>query len=220
MIDLSSCSFFAGLQNPRIIELFSSVHHQIKQYEVDEIIAYSGDDCNSLLIVMTGEVVAEMLNFDGRSIKIEAIAAPNTLAEAFVFGNQNLFPVTIIAKTKTSILSIPRDELVKLFQMESAILQNYLDAISNRTQFLSSKMRFLAFKTIKAKLSSYLLKLAGTKLKTISMPMTQENLAGFFGVARPSLARALAELQLEGAISINRKEITIIDRSVLLGYLE
>src|ERR1035437_3625059 len=124
MLDLSSCSFFAGLPNERIIELFSAIHHQIKQYEVDDIIAYGGDICNDLLIIIKGEVVAEMSNFDGRSIKIEEIVAPNTIAEAFVFGNQNVYPVTIIAKSKSSILSIPKQELLKLFQMESTILRN------------------------------------------------------------------------------------------------
>ena len=219
MYNLSTSTLFTGLTNEQITALFSSVHHQIKHYNVDEIIAYAGDICNVLLIIEAGEVVAEMTNFDGRSIKIEEISAPNTLAEAFVFGEQNFFPVTIIAKTKCSILSIPKDELLKLFQNQDVVLTNYLNSISNRTQFLTAKMRFLTFKTIKGKLSSYILKLSGNNIKIITMPMTQENLAGFFGVARPSLARALAELQDEGAITINRKEITIVDKAILLAYI-
>jgi len=219
MFNLSTCSLFVGLSDVQIDSLFEKIHHQVKHYKTNDIIAFGGDVCDSLLTLVSGEVVAEMSNFDGRSIKIEEILAPNTLAEAFVFGNQNMFPVTIIAKTNCSILSIQKDELLKLFQMQSEILRNYLNSISNRTQFLTSKMRFLTFKTIKGKLSSYILKLSGNTLKTISMPMTQENLAGFFGVARPSLARALSELQDEGAISINRKEITIIDKLILLAYI-
>ena len=80
-------------------------------------------------------------------------------------------------------------------------------------------MRFLAFKTIKGKLSSYILKLAQNTYKTVTMPVTQENLAGFFGVARPSLARALSQLQDEGAIEIKRKEITIKNKSILMAYI-
>ena len=219
MTNISSCSLFVGLSDVQISTLFETIHHQVKQYHNNDVIAYGGDTCTSLLILIRGEVVAEMSNFDGRSIKIEEIAAPNTLAEAFVFGEQNFFPVTIIAKTNASILSIPADELLKLFQMESVILRNYLHSISNRTQFLTSKMRFLTFKTLKGKLSSYILKLSENNSRTVVIPMTQENLAGFFGVARPSLARALAELQDEGAIEINRKEITIVDKTILLGYV-
>jgi len=219
MYKLSTSSLFIGISDTKIEEMLSQIHHQVKHYAVDDVIVCGGDVCNALLIVVEGNVIAEMINFDGRSIKIEELSAPNTLAEAFVFGDQNVFPVSVIAKTKCSILSIPSDELLKLFQLQEVVLHNYLNSISNRTQFLTSKMRFLTFKTIKGKLSSYILKLAGQTLKTIILPMTQENLAGYFGVARPSLARALAELQDEGAISINRKEIVIIDRSILLAYV-
>lgn len=219
MYKLSTCSLFGGVFDVKIEEMLSQIHHQVKQYAVDDVIVCGGDICNALLIVVEGNVVAEMTNFDGRSIKIEELQAPSTLAEAFVFGEQNVFPVTIIARSKCSILSISSDELLKLFQLNEVVLRNYLHAISNRTQFLTSKIRFLTFKTIKGKLSSYVLKLAGQTLKTIVLPMTQENLAGYFGVARPSLARALAELQDEGAILINRKEITIVDRSILLAYV-
>ena len=219
MHDLTRCSLFSGLSNTQISELISNIHHQVKQYQSDDVIAYGGDLCNALLIVVRGDIVAEMSNFDGRSIKIEEISAPSTLAEAFVFGDQNLFPVTILAKTNCSILIIPRDELLKLFQEQPLTLRNYLDSISNRTQFLTSKMRFLAFKTIKGKLSSYILKLAQNTYKTVTMPVTQENLAGFFGVARPSLARALSQLQDEGAIEIKRKEITIKNKSILMAYI-
>jgi len=179
MHDLTRCSLFSGLSNTQISELISNIHHQVKQYQSDDVIAYGGDLCNALLIVVSGDIVAEMSNFDGRSIKIEEISAPSTLAEAFVFGEQNLFPVTILAKTNCSILIIPRDELLKMFQEQPQTLHNYLNSISNRTQFLTSKMRFLAFKTIKGKLSSYILKLAKNTDKTVTMPVTQENLAGF-----------------------------------------
>ena len=39
----------------------------------------------------------------------------------------------------------------------------------------------------------------------------QSELAEFFGVARPSLARSLSEMVQEGIISINKKEYKILD---------
>ncbi len=217
--NIVNCPLFQGVSTVAITGLFETIHHQIKHYEPDEIIIYGNTPCNDLPIVVNGCVTAEMVNFDGRTIKIEEILAPNTLAEAFVFGNQNVYPVNVVAKTECRVMFIQRDELLKLFQLNTQILQNYLDAISNRTQFLTSKMRFLTFKTIKGKLASYILKLSVNNTSNIVLPMTQENLAGFFGVARPSLARALAELQDEGAIKINRREITISNRSILVGYV-
>jgi len=52
------------------------------------------------------------------------------------------------------------------------------------------------------------------------LPLSQKELAEFFGVARPSLARALGELEKEEIITVNRREIQIIDRNRLIKIIE
>jgi len=49
------------------------------------------------------------------------------------------------------------------------------------------------------------------KTNIITLDKNQTELAKFFGVTRPSLARILHEMEEEGLISINRKEIQILD---------
>ena len=57
-----------------------------------------------------------------------------------------------------------------------------------------------------------MLNLLKDNMKSIELPLSQKELAEFFGVARPSLARALGELEKEGIIEVKRREIKIIDR--------
>ncbi len=45
--------------------------------------------------------------------------------------------------------------------------------------------------------------------------MTQNDLADFFGVARPSVGRALGEMEEEGIIEARGKNIRIIDKKRL-----
>ena len=214
------CSLFLQMSDKEVDAAIQSVHHQVKKFQPGETIVRINDECTRLMIVTSGSVVAEMVHFDGRSIRIEDIHAVSTLAEAFVYGNHNKYPVTVTAITECSVLSIDRDELLKLFGTNEKILRNYLNAISNRTQMLTEKIMFLSFKTIKGNIASYLLKLDESGRGDVSLPMTQENMAGYFGVARPSLARAMSELQDEGAIIVNRREVKITDRSILLAYID
>jgi len=44
---------------------------------------------------------------------------------------------------------------------DNALLVNFLDMISNRSQFLSEKIKFLNFKTIKGKLVNFIMLKAG-----------------------------------------------------------
>jgi CRP-like cAMP-binding protein len=96
--------------------------------------------------------------------------------------------------------------------MNNTMLVNFLDMISNRSQFLSEKIKFLSFKTIKGKLAHFILQKAGNDLSSVVLGMTQNELAEFFGVARPSVARALHDLEVEGYIEAKSRNIKIIDK--------
>jgi CRP-like cAMP-binding protein len=87
--------------------------------------------------------------------------------------------------------------------------------ISNRSQFLSEKIKFLNFKTIKAKLAHLILQKAGKDGTKVILDMTQNDLAEFFGVARPSVARAIHEMEEDGLLIAERKNIKIIDKKGL-----
>jgi CRP-like cAMP-binding protein len=186
---------------------------------VGELIAFSGDQINFLMLVLQGSVKGEMVDFSGKVIKIDDIPAPQVLAAAFLFGKENRFPVNIIANEKTTIFYIPTVEFVKLLQSEMQILLNYLEVISNIARFLSEKIKFLSFKTIKGKIAQYILKLAGENLDKIELPVPQQILAEMFGVTRPSLARGLGELVQEGIIQVERRDIHILDRQKLMDLL-
>jgi CRP-like cAMP-binding protein len=165
-----------------------------------------------LLIVQQGSVKAEMNDYSGKTIKIEDLAAPQPLASAFLFGSENHFPVTVSATSDVDIVSIPKPEFVKLLQMNSLILNNYLNTISTRAQFLSQKLKFLSFKTIRQKIAHYLLEKAGDRLQTVEIHQSQGQLAEMFGVTRPSLARTLGEMSQEGLIETDRRYIKILDK--------
>jgi CRP-like cAMP-binding protein len=53
----------------------------------------------------------------------------------------------------------------------------------------------------------------------INLPSTQQELADLFGVARPSVARALGELEKEGIIVSRNRIVKILEMSRLLQYL-
>ena len=135
------------------------------------------------------------------------------MATAFLFGKENQFPVTVSANTEVEIVSVPKSEFVKLLQLNSLILNNYLNTISSRAQFLSQKLKFLSFKTIRQKIAHYLLEMAGDRLQTVEIPQSQGQLAEMFGVTRPSLARALSEMIQDGLIETDRRFIKILDKS-------
>jgi len=202
---LTKCPVFKGIPWNKVEKLIKHIHYQIKSYSKDDVVAIAGDPISHLYIVLSGSVKGEMIDYSGKTIKIEDIEAPRPLATAFLFGSENKFPVTVSANNDVKMLAVPISEFLKLLQMDMEILKNYLNSISSRTQFLSQKLHFLSFKTIKEKVAHFLLQKAGERLHSIELKNTQQQLADLFGVTRPSLARVLAEMQREKLIIIEKK---------------
>ena len=218
---LEYCPLFRGLQAEEIEQLFQRIQYQVKKYRVDELIAVSGEKIESQMIVIEGSVKGEMMDFTGKTIKIEDIHSPRPLAPAFLFGKNNKYPVNITANEKVTLLIIPRLSFVKMMQYNEEVLNNFLSIISNRAQFLSNKIKFLSFQSIKGKLAHYLLQQLEHKVSdVVVLDKSQVQLAELFGVARPSLGRAIKELDREGVIVSRAKEVRIVDRARLSAYMK
>jgi CRP-like cAMP-binding protein len=208
---LKNCNLFFGLEEADIENIMSSINYQIRKYRKDDIIALSGDTIINQLLIVEGSAKGEMIDFTGKTIKIEDIESPRPLAPAFLFGNSNRYPVNIVANNSVLIISIHKTEFIKLLTISEKVLSNYLNIISNRAQFLSGKLKFLSFHSIKGKLAHYILAISTrTTSAAIHLDVTQSELAELFGVARPSLARAIRDLDRDGIIKARGRDIEIL----------
>jgi CRP-like cAMP-binding protein len=125
----------------------------------------------------------------------------------------------VVATNEVTTLIIPVESLLLLFRASPKLLSNYLDAISNRAQFLSERLWFMSFKTIREKIASYILSLSGPDNNPIILSKNQRELSEFFGVTRPSLSRTFARLKKDNILRYDRKKIVIIDRKKLSAIL-
>jgi CRP/FNR family transcriptional regulator, dissimilatory nitrate respiration regulator len=209
-VKLNEIPLFREVEEIELERLFSFIVFQRKSFPSGSLIVSQGEECNRLFILTEGTVKGEMTSSNGKSLKIEDMEAPSILASAFLFGRKNIFPVNIISLTEIKFMVIPKGELLKLFQMNQQILQNFLSMISSRAQFLLDKLRFHSFKSLKAKLAFFLINEAGDN-QSFKLKHSQQDLAELFGVARPSVGRAFLLLQEEGVIDIRYKQVEILD---------
>lgn len=218
---LKDCTLFRGMSQKEISVLLSGHMGRIKKYAKGTLIAQSGDEVSSLQILLQGSVKGEMIDFTGKVIKIEDIVPPRPLAPAFLFGSRNSYPVNITSAEDTMILAFPREFFLQMLQESEGLLVNFMDIISSRGQFLSNKIKFLSFTTIKGKLAEYFLDLSRqTGSKSFVFPHSQSQLSELFGVARPSIGRAIGELNSEGIIRTEGKRVVIVDHHGLTTYLK
>ncbi len=218
-IDLSACPICSSLNIESQEDFLLDLKCSIKAYSKNELIIRQGDICDALYMLMSGSVKTEMITENGSLLGIEIIKAPRPLAPAFLFSDNNHFPVDVTTLEEVEIMRIPKEEIMRLMMTNPDFMKQFLTHNSNRTQFLTNRLQLLSIKTIKGKLAHFLLEQATDNKKTFTLNRNQTEMADFFGVARPSLARSLSEMVQEGIISINKKEFTILDTKRLRDLL-
>ncbi len=191
----------------------------IKSFPKNDVVFRQGDLCDALNILMSGSVKTEMITENGNIMGIEIIKAPRPLAPAFLFSSNNRFPVDVITLEEVEILRIPKNEVVRLMTLRPDFMQQFLTHNANRTQFLTNRLQLLSIKTIKGKIAHFLLEQADEYGDTFVLNRNQTELADFFGVARPSLARSISEMIQDGIITYAKREYKILDYKKLKELL-
>ena len=215
---IGQSTVFTGVQEEDVREILDGTIYHLKSFTKGDMIAQAGTQCKHARIILAGKVAGEMMDLSGKILKIEDLFPSKMIAPAFLYGKRKAFPVNVIAYEDSCIWQMHRDDFSKLLQKDVRLLDNFLNAISNRAQFLSEKIRFLSFPTLRAKLAFLFIQNSEGK-ETFKLPMTHQQISELFGVARPSLTREIRLMNNDGLISSDRDQIKIMDLKALKNFL-
>lgn len=218
---LSECELFSSLPEEQIDNLLTGSHGRIRKYTKDTVILFQGDIYKDLLVVLDGVVSSEISNTSGKRVKLENFHRSSAIAPGIIFSIDNTLPVTIMADSDCSLLSISKDTIISILQSNRTCLINYLGILGDKVNILAEKIRMFQFNSIQQKIASYLLNLYNNQESdNLIIPYTREDLADFFGVARPSLSRELSRMSDAGIIAIDGKKIQILKKTALKYLLD
>lgn len=190
--ELYDFSLFDGCHRAHIEQFLQQTSSRITTYRKGDIIAIQGTPCLSLMLLCAGQLSARMINDEGKEITIEMLKAPEVLAPAFVYGSENLFPVTLEAETEVRIWTLSKEHFLDLMETDKNVLRNFLQLISDRSVFLSRKLNEFALQNLNERIINH--------LERHGQIQNIQEVASIMGVARPSLSRAISLLINEGKI--------------------
>ncbi|EKQ50253.1 MULTISPECIES: Crp/Fnr family transcriptional regulator [unclassified Clostridium] len=207
---LDGNEFFKDLNSDEIKNLISNISYTLKTYKKGEIIANEEDECTSLGFVLEGIVEIQRIYLSGKQIILKRLNNGDVFGEALVFSKKSKYPSTVLAFTECSILYISKADILRLCTSDERVLGNFMSALSNKIFMLNSKIKTIAFKSIKHKVINYILEQAKMqKSKTIKLKDSKEEIASSLGIPRPSLSRELMNLRDLNFIDFDRNTIKI-----------
>ena len=211
---LTKCPLFAGMAPVEIEIAMAGVTYSIVNYDSHDIYALTGMPCKTLDIVIRGVLVCRMSSLSGKQVEVSRLHEGNLVAPAFILGKDTNMPVGVETDTDVTVLRMQKTVFHHLIGTHEQIRDNFIRVLSDINAFLTHRMRILTLFTVKEKVAYLLLELAGEQgSNVIHLSQSRQEIADSFGIQKFSLLRVLADFAKAGAIKINGREVTILDRS-------
>jgi len=184
------------------------------------IIALEGDICNSLGIVMAGELEVQKHYASGKVVTLAKLNRGKTFGEAIAFSETNIYPATIVASKGSIIIYISKKDIIAMCSAYPKVLNNFMRLLSSKILLLNRKIKELSFETLRQKISNYLLSQYEIQKTTeLTLPISRKDLAEHLGVQRPSLSREFINMKEDGLIDFNKRLVQIKDLDGLKDIL-
>lgn len=177
----------------------------IKNLKKGNVLFYENDKCESIGIVVTGQVSIVSYLADGKEIIY------NTLKENEIFGNNLVFSTdpyykgNIIVDIDSKIAIIKKDDLLKLLESNQSFLEEYLKVQSNFTKSLNNRIKLLSIDSAEERFYFYM-----HEHKNVIKYVSISNLAKQLYLKRETLSRLISKLEKQKKINKKDKYITLI----------
>lgn len=213
---LIACPLFRGMSKEEHDAFLERNNNEIVKFEKGETVVRQGDTIRSLYLLVEGVVRTQMITREGNILEIDLLEAVMPLASAFIYASNNKFPVDVICMEPCTFLKISKSAWLEEMVHNEKLLMNFLTLNSNMTVFLSQKIQMISLKSLRHKLSVFLLEKTTPEKNYFILKRSRTQLAEYFGVQRPSLARTIKELEDEKVIMTSGRVVTILERNKLL----
>lgn len=213
---LIACPLFRGMSKEEHDAFLERNNNEIVKFEKGETVVRQGDTIRSLYLLVEGVVRTQMITREGNILEIDLLEAVMPLASAFIYASNHKFPVDVICMEPCTFLKISKLAWLEEMVHNEKLLMNFLTLNSNMTVFLSQKIQMISLKSLRHKLSVFLLEKTTPEKNYFILKRSRTQLAEYFGVQRPSLARTIKELEDEKVITTSGRVVTILERNKLL----
>lgn len=191
-------------------------------FEPGQAIFSRGDAGNEMYLVARGRVRLSVLTNDGRELSFAHIEPPSIFGELAVFdGRPRSADATAV--NKVVALSLSKAAFTRLLRQKPEVGEAAIRFLSGRLRDADEQLEAIALHPIEARLARFFLAAARQKdpeakagKVSVSLPISQSELALLVGASRPKVNAALALLESEGAIE-RRGAIVVCNIEGLTG---
>ena len=194
-----------------------------KTFKATEYITHEGHEYNGIGIVLSGQVTITKTNEAGERIIMSQLTKGGLFGEMIAFSSVNQWPASVIAKENSLIMWMTPDAILNHCERmcigHKQLMLNMLHIVSNKALGLNRKLNYLSIKSMRGKLSKFLMEeYSRQSMNLFQIEFNRNELAEFLHVSRPSMSRELSRMKDERIIDYHQSTFKILDIEQLSDY--
>lgn len=218
---LANSPLFSGLGDDELARVLLSC--QVRRYTKGDLIFRAGEPCDAFFMVMTGRVKLFLLSPAGQEKVVEIIGPGQSFAEALVFLDKP-YIVSAQALADAMLVSVSKQGIIREIQQDARLALHMLAGLSKRLHGLVQDVEAYALSSGLQRLIGFLLRdvvanpTEVPNTATICLPASKATIASRLSLSPEYFSRVLHELESAQLITIDRREIQILDVQKLMAF--
>ncbi len=219
---LSVLPLFGDMQ-PSELQALAQQGCQLHRMGRGETVFRVGQTCDAFHVVVTGQVKLYALSPSGAEKVIELVGPGNSFGEALMFTDR---PHIVNAQTLSEclLLSISKAAVMEEIAREPRFALRMLAGVSRRLHGLIRDVESYCLHSGIQRVIGFLLSeqdeddCVPADTLTVSLPVSKATIASRLSLTPEYFSRVLHELEAEGLIQIDRRDIRILNTRSLASY--
>ena len=199
---------FQGISETELKRMLGCAKFNYKKYHKGDVIFRQDESVENFYVLLKGrESIAKHLISGKKNILY-------IVGENHIFGEEQSYQYGAWAISEVELIEMPKTFFYSFCsnacEHHKQLIQNILEMLSMKEWLAVKKINIVSAVSLKERISIWMLEEADDQ-GVVQVEMNREELADYLGVARPSLSRTLMQMQSEGTIEVEKKQIRILD---------
>lgn len=166
---------------------------------------HAGEPVASVYVILSGQVRMMRMNQTGAEVTVDRAGPARWLAEASLFAAR--YHCDAMADTEACLLSYPKAAVLEGMQRQPALATELMIDLARRLHEARLRIEILNIPRAQERLLAYLQAHASGENAEFTLPGSWKALAGEIGLTHESVYRALAQLQREGRVRREGRQV-------------
>lgn len=213
--ELQSMPMFYGIEEKNMETILNCMNAYIREHKKDQYIILCEDEVEVVGIILSGKVQMIREDLWGNKTLLVSMGKGELFGETFACGAHRNATVSFLAPTDAKIIFLSFGHIMHTCSMackfHHRLIENMVTLIASKNISLMDKVDILSKKTLRDKISTYLLQQAGKQNSTyFDVPFGRVQLAEYLCADRSALTRELSTMRDEGLIEYDKNSFHIL----------